>query len=209
MKTFLEAKQQFDNKHSHKEEILAFLPVDLKFGGKYSIKNSKKRPNEGYYKWQFFYGLIHSGLYPKDYLGSEVYFPKGSKKSEPIKLDGAIFDDTNWIEVYKRYWKEKKTEDLEWMSEHLLAVVEFKRGEKEIERVFTSQIKPAMKEKDPSSAYVLGIYYDQERLFLFHRRDGLFLRYDESKNQKGNKSKIGDLSLHLPDPYIAIPSFDE
>jgi type I restriction enzyme M protein len=66
-----------------------------------------------------------------------------------------------------------------------------------------------MKEKDPANAYILGMYYDHERLYLFHRRDGLFLRYDEAKNQKGKDSKVGDLSLHLPDPYSYIPSFDD
>lgn len=66
-----------------------------------------------------------------------------------------------------------------------------------------------MKEKDPATAYVLGVYYDAERLYLFHRRDGFFIRYDEAKNQKAERSKVGDLTLHLPDPYLAIPTFDE
>ena len=44
-------------------------------------KNKKGEANEEYYKWQFFYSLVHSGLYPKDYLGCEVYFPKGNKSS--------------------------------------------------------------------------------------------------------------------------------
>jgi type I restriction enzyme M protein len=35
------------------------------------------------------------------------------------------------------------------------------------------------------------------------------LRYDEAKNQKGDQSQVGDLSLHLPDPYHFIPSFKE
>lgn len=88
-------------------------------------------------------------------------------------------------------------------------MVEFKKGDKEIEKVFTGQVKAAMKEKDPSTAYVLGMYYDTERLFLFHRREGRYLRYDEAKNQKGKDSKVGDLSLHLPDTYFFIPSFEE
>jgi len=56
---------------------------------------------------------------------------------------------------------------------------------------------------------VLGVYYDTERLYLFHRKSGTVLRYDESKNQKGEASKVGDLSLHLPDAYAYMPSFDE
>jgi len=110
---------------------------------------------------------------------------------------------------YNDYWKLRKAEDLEWLNEHLLAVIEFKKNDKEIEKVFTGQVKPAMREKDPADAYVLGAYYDAERLFLFQRRAGLFLRYDEAKNQKGDTSKIGDLSLHLPDPYFFIPSFHD
>ena len=66
-----------------------------------------------------------------------------------------------------------------------------------------------MREKEPSDAYVLGIYYDHGRLLLFHRRDGRYLRYDEAKNLKGVKSGTADLSLHLPDPYSSIPSFNQ
>jgi len=46
-------------------------------------------------------------------------------------------------------------------------------------------------------------------MYLFHRRNGLFLRYDENKNMKGNKSKTGDLSLQLFDPYAYLPDFKE
>ena len=46
-------------------------------------------------------------------------------------------------------------------------------------------------------------------MYLFHRRDGYFLRYDESKNQKKEQSGVGDLSLHLPDDYNYLPSFAE
>jgi len=87
--------------------------------------------------------------------------------------------------------------------------MEFKRDDKEIAQVFTRQVKPAMREKEPSDAYVLGMYYASERLFLFHRRGGRYLRYDEAKNQKSDLSQTSDLSLHLPDPYHFIPSFDE
>ncbi len=164
---------------------------------------------EEYYKWQFLYALIQSGLFAKDFIGAEVRFPKGSKTSQPLKMDAAIFDDAEWITHYLEYWQHRKSADLEWLNHHLLAVVEFKKNDKEIEKVFTGQVKPAMKEKDPATAYVLGLYYDAERLYLFHRREGCYLRYDEAKNQKGDRSKVGDLSVHLPDPYLAIPSFDE
>jgi type I restriction enzyme M protein len=210
MSTFSEAKQKFD-KDLGKSTVLklALVPVDGNPKKDIPIRNVKGETNEEYYKWQFIYALINSGLYPKDYIGVEVRFPKGSKTSAPLKLDGAVFDDPDWITRYHQYWLNRKAEDLEWLNSHLLAVIEFKKGDKEIDKVFTGQVKPAMKEKDPATAYVLGIYYDTERLYLFHRRDGFFLRYDEAKNQKGDQSQIGDLTLHLPDQYLFIPSFTE
>jgi type I restriction enzyme M protein len=124
-------------------------------------------------------------------------------------LDGAIFDNSNWLEHYNAYWKYRRSTDLEYLNDHLLAVIEFKKNDKEIEKVFTSQVKPAMREREPANAYVLGVYYGADRLYLFQRRGGKYLRYDEGKNQKGDDSKVGDLSLHLPDPYGYLPSFDE
>jgi type I restriction enzyme M protein len=208
--SFSVAKQAFDAGPG-KAKVLAdaLVPVDGKSKKDIGVRNASGDPLEEYYKWQFLYGLIHSGLYAKDFIGAEVRFPKGSKTSQPLKMDAAIFDDAGWITHYIGYWQHRKSADLEWLNDHLLAVVEFKKNDKEIEKVFTGQVKPAMKEKDPATAYVLGIYYDAERLYLFHRRKGCYLRYDEAKNQKGERSKVGDLSLHLPDPYLAIPSFDE
>lgn len=210
MPTFTEAKSNFDTGPGKSKELPASLvPVDGKTKKNIYIRNTKGEALEEFYKWQFIYGLIYSSLYTKDYIGAEVRFPKGNKASAPLRLDGAIFDDPAWLQHYNDYWQQRHPQDLEWLNAHLLAVIEFKRDDKEIEKVFTGQVKPAMKEKDPATGYVLGMYYDRERLYLFHRRDGLFLRYDEAKNQKGKDSKVGDLCLHLPDPYVYIPSFDD
>jgi len=210
MTSFNEAKQVFDKLLGKNVTLSqALVPVDGKAKKDIAIRGADGKPLEEYFKWQFIYALINSGLFAKDYLGVEVRFPKGSKTSAPLKMDGAIFDDPDWLTHYNNYWEHRKSEDLEWLNSHLLAIIEFKKNDKEIEKVFTGQIKPAMKEKDPATAYVLGIYYDAERLYLFHRRDGLFLRYDEAKNQKGAASKIGDLSLYLPDPYYFIPSYSD
>ncbi|NQS99230.1 MAG: N-6 DNA methylase [candidate division Zixibacteria bacterium] len=210
MISFTEAKAQFDAGPGKANEIAAsIVPVDGKQQKNILIRNAKHEPLEEYYKWQFIYALINSSLYIKDYIGVEIRFPKGSKGAAPLKLDGAIFDDVEWLQHYRDYWLHGRSQDLEWLNAHLLAVIEFKRDDKEIDKVFTGQVKPAMKEKDPGDAYVLGMYYNRERLYLFHRRDGLFLRYDEAKNQKGKDSKVGDLSLHLPDPYSYIPSSED
>ena len=208
--TFTEAKQQFDD-NIGRNSILptSLVPEDGKPVTNIVIRNSTGEKNEQYYKWQFVYALTYSGLYAKDYIGTEIRFPKGNKTSAPIKLDGAIFDDADWLTHYQDYWKHRKSEDLEWLNQHLLAVIEFKKNDKEIEKVFSGQVKQAMREKDPPKAYVLGIYYEAGRLYLFHRRDEGYIRYDEAKNQKGEKSGVGDLSLHLPDPYFFIPSFND
>ena len=210
MSAFTQAKQQFDASLGKAKSLpVSIVPVDGKVQSEITIRNAKGDQLEEYYKWQFIYALIYSGMYAKDYLGVEVRFPKGNKTSAPLKLDGAIFDDREWITHYQNYWATRKAEEVEWLNEHLLAVIEFKRDDKEIEKVVTGQVKPAMNQKDPSDAYVMGIYCDREWLYLFHRRNGRFLRYDETLNLKKEDSKIGDLSLHLPDPYRNLPTFDE
>ncbi len=210
MSSFTEARLAFDNTLG-KGSVLSqsLVPVEGKPKQKIPIRGTDNEPLEEYYKWQFIYALLHSGLYAKDYIGVEVRFPKGSASSSPLKLDGVIFDSSEWIQRYNKYWTTRDTEDLQWLNNHILGIIEFKRESKEIEQVFIRQIKPAMREKDPSDAYVLGIYYDAGRLFLFHRRNGKYLRYDEAKNQKSDQSQGGDLTLHLPDSYYYIPSFDE
>lgn len=210
MGTFAEAKQEFDKKYKSVSTIKkSIVPVDGKIVSDIKLRNSSNGLLEEYYKWQFVHALIESGLYPKDYIGVEVRFPKGNKTSAPIKLDGAIFDDADWLDYYTKYWQTAEASCLEWLNEHLLCTIEFKHGDKEIERVFAGQIKPAMNQKDPSNEFVLGIYYDAERLFVFQRKQGCVIRFDEGKNQKAQLSKVGDLMLHLPDPYAFIPSLVE
>ncbi|MDQ3093682.1 MAG: N-6 DNA methylase [bacterium] len=208
MKTFTEAKNEFDSKNTSSSTLEAFLPVNLTFNKKIKIKNSLNGTNEEYYKWQFFYGLIHSGLYTKDYIGSEVSFPKGNKTSAPITLDGAIFDDTNWFKVYKEWHSTHSQSSLDWLRTHLIGVIEFKKEEgKNIEIVYNQQLKPAIKESEAD--YCVGFLYDTEKLFMFQRRNDKVLRLDESYNLKGPKSTTADLSLHLTDAYIKIPSYSQ
>lgn len=207
--SFAEAKRQFDNKHAAATHAECIVPVRGKAHAPISIRSVGGQPNEEYYKWQFINSIVMSGLYAKDYVGVEVHFPKGNKNSAALQLDGAIFDDPAWVEHYNSYWDTRRSSDLEWLNEHLISVIEFKKGDKEIEKVFTGQVKPAMREKEPAGAYVLGVYYDTERLYLFQRKNGAVLRYDESKNQKGLESKIGDLSLHLPDAYAYLPGMED
>ncbi len=211
-KSFTLAKLEFDTKYSQKKEFTAFIPVNQKQNESYSIKNTKGEKNEEYYKWQVFYAMVYSGLYQKDYLGCEVYFPKGNKNSAPIKLDGAIFDSPDWFEYYKKFHNDNNQESLDWLRKHLLGVIEFKKEDsKDIETVYNQQLKPALKESENN--FCLGILYDTERLYLFQKKlvdkGFAYLRLDTSLNLKGEKSTTKDLSLHLQDGYKKKPSFAE
>ena len=112
-----------------------------------------------------------------------MQFPKGNKKSAPIKIDACIFDDKQWTDYYTQ-WRESKDDDaVEWLRIHLIGTIEFKRSDgKDIKAVYTSQVKPEIKESE--ATYCIGFYYDNERLFIFQKKNGTVLRYDESKNQK-------------------------
>jgi type I restriction enzyme M protein len=208
MKSFLQVKQEFDSKCLFQKEFKAFIPVHLKVGGIYAIKGEDRKPNEEYYKWQFFHSLIYSGLYPKDYVGCEVYFPKGNKNSAPIKLDGAIFDDPKWFDWYEKFHNDRDQESLDWLRKHLIGAIEFKKEDsKGIEVVYNQQLKAAMKESE--SNFCLGILYSKERLYLFQKKNGNYLRFDEAYNLKGDKSVTKDLCLDLPDAYYKIPYLDK
>ena len=206
--TFVGAKNLFDQEYG-KTLILphSLVPVDGKPLANISLKNTKGERSEQYFKWQFIYALIHSGLYSKDYLGAEVQFPKGNKKSAPIQIDACIFDDKQWVNYYTQ-WRESKDDDaVEWLRAHLIGTIEFKKSDgKDIKSVYTSQVKPEIKESE--ATYCVGFYYDNERLYIFQRKNGKVFRYDESKNQKGDNSQVAHLSLDLTDSYNYIPSFD-
>jgi len=208
MNLFITQKNDFDSKFGHHSTFNCFLPVHLEFNKTTTLRKLNSGPNEEYFKWQFLYSIVSSGMYIKDYIGTEVFFPKGNKSSAPIKFDAAIFDHKDWFFYYEKWHKEKDQASLDWLRSHLLVVIEFKKENgKDIEAVWNQQLKPALKESERENC--MGVIYDAERLFLFRKYAGKFLRLSEEYNQKGELSGTKDLSLHLPDPYINIPSFDE
>ncbi|MEW6774503.1 MAG: N-6 DNA methylase [Bacteroidota bacterium] len=206
--TFTEAKNEFDKKYGTATEYDCFLPEHLTFGRKTNFKKKNGQQNEQYYKWQFLYSIVQSGLFAKDYIGTEVQFPKGNKSSAPLKLDGAIFDDITWFDKYKDYHENGNNESLEWLREHLIVVLEFKKEDnKNVADVWEKQLKAYLNES--RRPFCLGVLYDTERLYLFRKHNNKFLRYSEEFNTKGDESKTKDLSLHIPDPYINIPRFED
>jgi type I restriction enzyme M protein len=90
----------------------------------------------------------------------------------------------------------------------LIGVIEFKKeGLKDIAFIYNQQLKSAMKESENN--FCLGILYDAERLYLFQKKNGNCLRFDEFYNLKGEESTTRDLCLHLTDAYYKIPSFNQ
>jgi len=208
IKSFSQAKAEFDQKYETSIEFINFLPEHLILNKKTAFTKKNGEKNEQYYKWQFFYSIVHSGMYIKDYIGTEIYFPKGNKNSAPIKFDGAIFDDKDWFEHYKSYHTDKNQEALDWLRKHIIAVIEIKKeNSKDIETVWNQQLKPALKESE--NDFCLGILYDTERLYLFKKQEGKFLRLNEGYNAKKEESQTKDLQLHLTDAYATIPTYEQ
>ena len=173
------------------------------------IRRTNKRENEQYYKWKLIYALVFSGMYPKENIGTEVHFPKGNKSSAPLKIDVAIFDNDSWFSHYNEYWnsKGKNLNELEWLQNHLIVAIEIKQEDgKGIQEVWDKQLKAYMKES--ARDFCLGILYDTDRLYLFQKRNGKFVRYNESKNENGFNSKSSELNLLIPDPFYDVPSLE-
>ncbi len=207
MSSFTTCKQQFDHKYDNQSEFDCFLSEHLTIGKKANIKNKLGKRNEEYYKWQFLYSIVQSGLFAKDFIGTEIYLPKGNKSSAPLKLDAAIFDNSDWFDKYKSYHSNNDTESLDWLRQHLLVTIEFKKEDsKDVEAVWNKQLKAYLKESERE--FCLGILYDTEKLYLFKSYQGKLLRYSDEFNAQGDKSQTKDLTLHLPDPYVYLPSFD-
>lgn len=204
---FSTKKIEFDLLYKGKKDFVSITPVHLSNSRVCKILNTKNEPNEEYYKWQFLYSLIHSGMYNKDFIGSEVQFPKGNKESKPIKMDAAIFDSSEWFVKYQTWHENQDQSSLDWLRKHLIAVVEFKNeNSKNIETVYNVQLKPALKEVE--NDFAIGFLYDTEKLFLFKKINNYYLRFDDSLNVKGDESTTKDLSLDIPDGYYKIPSFE-
>lgn len=208
MSKFTESKNSFDIKYKNAANLDSFVSVHLNSGANCNIRDKNYKPNEEYYKWQLVYTLVNSGLIPNEYLGTEVYFPKGNKNSAPIKLDIAIFDDTNWFKHYESYHGKNDLDSLSWLREHLLMPIEIKNenGNNVLE-VWDKQLKSYMKESERKICF--GALYDTERLYLFKKINGKLIRLNDEYNEKKEKSNSKELSLQLTDSYNNFPSIDK
>lgn len=210
MRRFEQLKFDYDKVHSRDKTAECFLPVHLTIN---KIENNlfKKNGtyNEQYYKWQFLNCFVDAGFCSKDYIGTEVNFPKGNKSSAMIKLDGAIFDDKSWFEHYQALHTKKddsRWDELNWLKEHLICALEFKKeGSKDVKGVFNSQLKAYMNESTKNT--VFGILYDEGRLYLFKSNGKKYFRLSDEFNSE-NKGKI-DPTFDIPDGYSNLLSLEE
>jgi type I restriction enzyme M protein len=208
--TFSESKLKFDQKYNPQNTLSRSLcTVDGKFIENIKIKDTNGRANEEYFKWQFIYSLIDSDLIQRDFIGTEIFFPKGNIGSAPIKIDAVVFADTDWLDYYKRYRDKKDQDALTWLRKAALFMIEFKRDgdTKKIEQIFNSQIKATLKESDCNK--VLGAYYDKSRLYLFKKIGNDIFRLDNSKNYLGSQRILEQYQLEITDPYYLIPSHQQ
>lgn len=206
---FSQSRIKFNNEYYGKEYLSkSICTVDGKFIDNISLKDVHGEPNEEFYKWQFIYSMVNSELIPsRDYIGAEIYFPKGNIHSDPIKIDSVIFSDIKWIDYYRKYrGNPKDVDSLQKVRELAVCVIEYKRNDKSIEQVFSSQIRAAIKE--PDSPFVLGIYYDTGRLFLFKKIGDEITRFDNNKSFPTSQRILERYQLEITDPYSAIPSLD-
>ena len=81
------------------------MPLPILLLRKRKLRHSLGRPSRSdFVQWEFIYNLISSGKIPsRDYIGAEIYFPKGNIHSAPIKIDSVIFSDIAWIDYYRNY----------------------------------------------------------------------------------------------------------
>ncbi len=208
IKRFSTLKEQFDKEYGNKDVYIANVPVNLTLNKECKIKSKNGDRNEEYYKWQFVYSIISSGLYNKEFIGVEVCLPKGNKNSAPIKFDAAVFKSNTWFEHYKNFHQTNSQDELDWLRNNIICVIEFKNENcKNVEVVYNQQLKPGIKEVD--SAYAIGMLYDTEKLYIFRKKKDKIVRFDETLNKKGDDSGIKELSLDIPDAYSKIPSFNQ
>lgn len=206
---FEKLKEKYNEMHKNDDETECFLSTHLTINKKETnLHKVDGDSNEQYYKWQFLNCFVGAGLCSKDYIGTEVSFPKGNKDSSLIKIDAAIFDDKSWFEHYEALYTKSdssKWDELNWLKQHLLCAIEFKKeGSKDIKGVFNSQLKTYMNES--SRDIVFGILYDEERLYLFKSIGKKYYRLSDEFN-KENKDKI-EPTFDIPDAYENLLSFE-
>jgi type I restriction enzyme M protein len=210
MKKFENLKRIYDKNNKNVTEIKGFLPVHMNEQHiAKQLLNKNGTRNEEYYKWQFLDCFVSSGACSKDFIGVEIQWPKGNKSSKPIKMDAVIFDDKDWFVHYKSFntiKDDSKWDERDWLQDHMICAIEFKKeNSKDVKGVVSSQLKAYMSESTKEN--VMGILYDEGRLYLFKMIGKKLSRYSDEFNIEKNGKVI--ITYDLPDGYENLPTFKE
>ncbi len=198
---------EFDTKYKELKEIDKKFYADLgviAFNSKAKTKDLEDNFSEEYIRARFIYTLIHSGLYPKEYICVEFGFPKGNTKTK-LKPDIVIFKNKEWKKDYDDAIANKNFSKI---RQNILVIFETKKNNKSLESAIENQLRSAMNENE-SEDKIFGIYFDNEESILIFKKFGNspIRRYNEILEK--SSGGIQNLNFDTRDLLNDIPSFED
>ncbi len=198
---------EFDEKFKDLEEIDKIFYKDIgviAYNSKAKTKDSKGGYSEEYIRARFVYSLVHSGLYPKEYICVEFGFPKGNTITK-LKPDIVVFKNKEWKDDFEKATNEKNFSKI---RQNLLVIFETKKNNKSLESAIENQLRSAMNENE-STDKIFGVYFDNEDGILIFKKFGNspIRRFDESLEKSGNGMTL--LNFDKRDLLSELPSFED
>jgi type I restriction enzyme M protein len=198
---------EFDMKYGTLEEIDKSFYKNLgvvSFISKAKTKDINGELSEEYIRARFVYSLIHSGLYPKEYICVEFGFPKGNTKTK-LKPDIVVFKNKKWLDDFKNAQTNK---NFSIIRQNILVIFETKKNNKSIENAIENQLRSAMNENE-SKDRIFGIYFDNQDDILIFKKFGNspIRRFDENIESSG--SGIENLNFDKRDFLVDLPSYED
>ncbi len=198
---------EFDNKFNNLKFIDKKFYENMgivAFNSKAKVKDSQNRYSEEYIRARFVYALIHSGLYPKEYICIEFGFPKGNTKTK-LKPDIVIFKNKEWQKDFKEAVSNKNFSKI---RQNILVIFETKKNNKSIENAIENQLRSAMNENE-SKDKIFGIYFDDEDDILIFKKFGNSPIRRFNENLERSSGGITNLNFDKRDLLNEIPSFED
>lgn len=200
--------REFDRKYSKLNEIDKKFHKEklgvISFATKAKAKDKSGLLSEEYIRTRFVYGLINSGMYPKEQICIEFGFPKGNTKTK-LKPDIVIFKQKNW---YKDYQAAKKLKNYSVIRQQMLVIFETKKNTKTIESAIENQLRSAMSENE-SKERIFGVYFDNKQDVLIFKKLGNspIRRFNEELELSG--AGLINLNYDQRDTLIDLPAYDD
>jgi hypothetical protein len=86
-RSFGDALVEFDGKMRNQDRLpRSIVPINGQMQNDITLRGATGQPLEEYYKWQFLYALIHSGLYPKTTSAQKFGFLRETKVPTHFRL---------------------------------------------------------------------------------------------------------------------------